>query len=363
MSHVREPVRPDVISVANWSNAHKINPALGAKFEDGCRQAALTITTISQRNWYAPLFLPVPLREFPEVVAECAFLCDLIHKVKNTYKKWWGSAKGDWDTSITILHDFSVDLSAIRATQDKEASATAARNRDERKVALAQAQGTPAASKSSLTKKRASFKKDPKTPVMVVSDTDDASDDAEDEGEDVRMGDATSSTQPAASQTTGQAGDIPMASTAVEIDVQDTASEPAALGGDRDSFSGSSLRRRASAAALGDDKNDAPLKRRYGSARHTFDTHPSVEDSEEARSTTELVAAAIVAIKAGATAFYENDTILRMECHTHINKDVCLHSLSFELRLYEALCSDHIALLRQVTNRGLTILSDDNIHQ
>ncbi|KAF8146213.1 hypothetical protein K438DRAFT_1990967 [Mycena galopus ATCC 62051] len=133
MSHVCNLVRPDVISVANWSNAHK--------------------AALDHYNDLAEKL--VPLREFPEVVAECAFLRDLIHKVKNAYKKWWGSAKGDWDTSITILRDFSVDLSAIRATQDKEASVTAARNCDERKAALAQAQGTPAASKSSLAKKRA----------------------------------------------------------------------------------------------------------------------------------------------------------------------------------------------------------------
>ncbi|KAF8204262.1 hypothetical protein K438DRAFT_1757509 [Mycena galopus ATCC 62051] len=144
-----------------------------------------------------------------------------------------------------------------------------------------------------------------------------------------------------ASQANNQAEDIPMASTMVDVDVQDTTSEPATLGGDCDTATASSLKHCASVAALRDNKNET-----HSSADMSLPVIPLtltlLLKSEDTRSTTESVAAAIVAIKAGTTTFYEND------------------GASYS---YQQGCLPLVSRSSFVTNRGLTILSDDNIHQ
>jgi hypothetical protein len=64
----------------------------------------------------------------------------------------------------------------------------------------------------------------------------------------------------------------------------------------------------------------------------------------------------------GPTHEFDNDALLRMERTVRNHMDVCLHNISYELRLHEGLKREHVMLAKELVDRQIEPLKDHREH-
>ncbi|KAJ7808824.1 hypothetical protein B0H13DRAFT_1928252 [Mycena leptocephala] len=321
-----------------WADVQRVNRAINATFED--RTAHLEYLG-DQAGRLAPLV------QYAEATARTPVLATFC-------------APGEWDKRIKVVIKLIETTGRIRADLAKATSLATEKAREERELAL-----THAVEKKKK-KKSTKSKKSKKSSEIVPSDVESS----EEEAGDDPMDGTASVTHPVSlaiqpvrdyvkkliinfaalkAFDSGLADEACTSAVTIVIDDDesegDTVSEPAPSNGKSKSS------RRASGVYphfKASDYSDSPVprKRRYMSARVINEPAAPTFEQAETRTQVELLAAARSMTAGGPTHEFDNDALLRMERTVRNHMDVCLHNISYELRLHEGLKREHVMLAK-----------------